>query len=98
MWDLSFQTRDQTHAPAMEALSLNHWATRELPMTVFILNFPINSDSSFLNQIHLTYLHKTHSLPDIVLGSLNALIQIILIRALVRNENTKRIRDSKWES
>ena len=71
MWDLSFQTRDQTHAPAMEALSLNHWATRELPMTVFILNFPINSDSSFLNQIHLTYLHKTHSLPDIVLGSLN---------------------------
>ena len=29
MWDLSSLTRDQTHGPALEAKSLNHWTTRE---------------------------------------------------------------------
>lgn len=31
MWGLSSQTRDQSHAPAVEAQSLNPWATRESP-------------------------------------------------------------------
>ena len=31
MWDLSSLTRDQTHAPEVEAWSLKHWAIKELP-------------------------------------------------------------------
>ena len=31
MWDPSSPTRDQTRDPAVEALSLNHWPTREDP-------------------------------------------------------------------
>ena len=31
MWDLSFPTRDQTCAPGVEAQSLNHWTTKEVP-------------------------------------------------------------------
>lgn len=30
LWDLSFETRDWTQAPAAEAASPNHWAAREL--------------------------------------------------------------------
>jgi len=30
LWDLSSPTRDQTHAPAVEAKIINHWTTREL--------------------------------------------------------------------
>ena len=30
MHNLSSQTKDQTHAPCMEAWSLNHWAAREV--------------------------------------------------------------------
>ena len=31
MWDLSFLTREQTCAPAVDVQSLNHWTTREVP-------------------------------------------------------------------
>ena len=31
MWDLSSQTRDETHIPTVKAWYLNHWATREVP-------------------------------------------------------------------
>ena len=31
MRDLSSLTRDPTHAPAVEARSLNHWTAREVP-------------------------------------------------------------------
>ena len=31
MWDVSFQTRDQTCTPALEAWSLKHCTTREVP-------------------------------------------------------------------
>ena len=34
-WDLSFLTRDQTLAPAVEALIFNHWTTREFPCLHF---------------------------------------------------------------
>ena len=34
MWDLSSLTRDQTHTPVVEARSLNHWTTREVPVMV----------------------------------------------------------------
>ena len=30
MWDLSSQTRDQTHTPCIEGQSLNHWTIREV--------------------------------------------------------------------
>ena len=31
MWDFRFQTRDWTCTPAVEAWSLNHWTSREVP-------------------------------------------------------------------
>ena len=31
MKDGSYPTRDQTHTPALEVLSLNHWTAREVP-------------------------------------------------------------------
>ena len=31
MRDLSFPTRDQTHAPCTEVWSPNHWAARDVP-------------------------------------------------------------------
>ena len=34
MWDLSFLTRDQAHAPAVEAWGLNHWTIRGFPGTI----------------------------------------------------------------
>ena len=34
MWDLSSPTRDQTHAPCIGSVSLNHWTTREVPSEV----------------------------------------------------------------
>ena len=35
MWDFSSVTRDQTHAPVMEAQNLNHWTAREVPKLLF---------------------------------------------------------------
>ena len=32
LWDLSFQTRDQTHIPCIARQILNHWTTREVPL------------------------------------------------------------------
>ena len=32
MWDPSSPLRDQTQIPALEAQSLNHWTTREVPL------------------------------------------------------------------
>ena len=37
MWDLSPLTRDRTCAPALEAQSLNHWTTREVPRTLLFI-------------------------------------------------------------
>jgi len=34
MWDLSFLTRDRTHTPCIPRQILNHWTTRELPVTL----------------------------------------------------------------
>ena len=35
MRDVSSLTRDQTHAPAVEVWSPNHWTTREVPLLGF---------------------------------------------------------------
>ena len=32
MWDLSSLTRDQTHTPALESQSLNHWDHQGSPL------------------------------------------------------------------
>ena len=32
MQDLRYLTRDQTHVSAVEAWSLNHWTTKEVPI------------------------------------------------------------------
>ena len=37
MKDLSFPTRDQTCAPAVEAQNSNHWATQEFP-AIYMFN------------------------------------------------------------
>ena len=46
MWDLGSVTKDQTHAPAVEAQSLNHWTTRELPLLhiIYLLSTSWNQD------------------------------------------------------
>ena len=33
MWNLSFPTRDRTHVPCIGRSSLNHWTTREVPLS-----------------------------------------------------------------
>ena len=35
--DLSSLTRDRTHAPAVEAQSVNHWTAREVPSLHFLM-------------------------------------------------------------
>ena len=44
--DLSSPTRDQTHAPAVQTQSLNHWSTRELPPPPAINSPPGHAISS----------------------------------------------------
>ena len=38
MWDLSSLTRDQTLAPVVETLNINHWTAREVPFLLWFLN------------------------------------------------------------
>ena len=35
MWDLSSPTRGQIHTPCIGTLTLNHWATRDVPCFKF---------------------------------------------------------------
>ena len=35
LWGLGSPTRDGTHAPALEARSLNHWTSREVPIIFY---------------------------------------------------------------
>ena len=35
-WNLSSPTGDQTHVPCLAGQILNHWATREVPVIVFV--------------------------------------------------------------
>ena len=35
-WDLSSPSKDYTHAPALQAWSLNHWTARRVPPTLFM--------------------------------------------------------------
>ena len=37
MWDLTSPTRDQTHIPCTGQLTLNHWTTRKVPNSAFII-------------------------------------------------------------
>ena len=50
VWDLSSLARDQTHVPCIGRQILNHWATREVPDSVYIF-----SSDSFKK-------HPSHSL------------------------------------
>ena len=36
-WDLSSQTRDQTHVPCIGRQILNHWTTKEVPLFPFVI-------------------------------------------------------------
>ena len=53
LWDLSSQTRDQTHIPWIGRPILNHWTTREFPFLgrfyLRMLKLWINSNSNNLN-------------------------------------------------
>ena len=48
MWDLSFLSSDQTHAPALEAEGLNHYTAREVPFP-FNLSFIERPCNKFRN-------------------------------------------------
>ena len=39
MWDLSSPTRARTHAPCVEAQSLNHWTSREVPYSLLFKKY-----------------------------------------------------------
>ena len=53
MWDLSSQTRDQTHIPCIRRQSLNHWTAKAVPAFV-----------PFLKKISWLYLGKSISVPS----------------------------------
>ena len=42
MWNLSSPARDQTHAPAVEMQSLNHWAAREVSVAAVTFTCQMN--------------------------------------------------------
>ena len=44
MWELISLNRDQTHPPALEAQSLNHWTTRKVPLNALT---PVNGHIYF---------------------------------------------------
>ena len=39
MWDLSSLTRGQIHTPCIGSTQFNHWTTREIPRSIFLLCF-----------------------------------------------------------
>ena len=39
MWDLAPQPGVEPMPPAVEARSLNHWTTREVPTLIFLMSF-----------------------------------------------------------
>ena len=36
MWDLTSLTRNGAHVPCVERQTLNHWATREVPIFLYL--------------------------------------------------------------
>ena len=49
IWDLSFLTSDQTHAPALGAWILNHYTARKVPFPSFNLSFIERPCNKFRN-------------------------------------------------
>ena len=49
----SSQTRDPTHIPRVDRQILSHWATEEVPITVFLLQLLL-----LISQRHLFYFQK----------------------------------------
>ena len=68
IWDLSSQTRDQTLAPALEALSLKHWTTREAPAGYTSKN---GIDESFGNSLFYIF--------NLLINLFNHLVTLCLI-------------------
>ena len=75
MWDLSSLPRNQTHIPLLEAQSLNHWTTREVPRCLFLIPFccfhtllpfstlqPSPAFSSYLLQFYSWLILATYSI------------------------------------
>ena len=48
MWDPSSLSRDRTHTPTLEAWSLNHWTTREVPTGFQVTKFTHESGIAVL--------------------------------------------------
>ena len=61
MWDLSFSTRDQTHTPCIGRWSFNHWTSREVPGSVFLI-MPIWENRYWMMQVNSQLIHCLHSL------------------------------------
>ena len=57
MWDPSYPSRDWNTSPSLEAWSLNHWTTREVPCVLFL-------EGGFLEIITASF---PHSFPRILL-------------------------------
>ena len=66
VWDLSTPTRDQTHIPCIGRWILNHWTTREVPISHFFLalnNTPLSGCITVYLSFHLQK-DKTWLLPS----------------------------------
>ena len=61
MWDLNSLTKDQIHAPALEAWSFNHWTIREDPQGIKLEKGHALLDLDFYNfrKSPLDIVHKT---------------------------------------
>ena len=64
MWDPSSLTRDRTHTPCTGRLSLNHWATKEVPKPLLNPQKTDTQGSLFRSQPTVTTGTKGASLTD----------------------------------
>ena len=76
MWDLSSPTRDLTHAPELEAQSLNHWTTREVPFQNFFffldtVLIEVNGHDTQRDYYHVNPCQKTITTTKLDVSSLN---------------------------
>jgi len=55
IWGPSFLTRDWIHAPALEAWSLNHWVTREIPIALILVSISPQLPISYFSLLSLPF-------------------------------------------
>ena len=65
MWDLSSLTRGQIHTPCIGTLTLNHWATRDVPCFKFFCDKKKNDLLTLLKSIPAQLLMAVYFLPSV---------------------------------